>query len=42
MTPNLDIYRTANLLVKHHGEDSRARLYIPIAPAILTIFFKKH
>jgi hypothetical protein len=22
MTPNLDIYRTANLLVKRHGEDA--------------------
>ncbi len=22
MTPNLDIYRTANLLVKQHGEDA--------------------
>ncbi len=25
MTPNLDIYRTANLLVKQHGEDALIR-----------------
>ncbi len=23
MIPDLDIYRSANLLVKHHGEDAR-------------------